>query len=129
MRYIRTENGKIFDTKYEPKAFKYNCNVRFVIDDNTLIIYDTVFKDRIANHGKILKQADSIEELCDRYVHKEDVYFPKVVKGCLQTYDYEAIDYEITKEMIQEGIYGAIWTDKGLTYVAKMNEKGDLELI
>ena len=26
-------------------------------------------------------------------------------------------------------IYGAIWTDKGLIYVAKMNDKGDLELI
>lgn len=25
-------------------------------------------------------------------------------------------------------IYGAIWTDKGLIYVAKMNEKGELEL-
>ena len=26
-------------------------------------------------------------------------------------------------------IYGAIWTDKGLIYVAKMNEKGELELL
>ena len=26
-------------------------------------------------------------------------------------------------------IKGAIWTDKGLTYVAKMNDKGELELI
>ena len=26
-------------------------------------------------------------------------------------------------------IYGAIWTDKGLIYVAKMNDKGELELL
>ena len=26
-------------------------------------------------------------------------------------------------------IYGAIWTDKGLIYVAKMNKKGELELL
>lgn len=26
-------------------------------------------------------------------------------------------------------IYGAIWTDKGLIYVAKMNEKGEFELL
>jgi len=26
-------------------------------------------------------------------------------------------------------IYGAIWTDKGLIYVAKMNDKGEFELI
>jgi hypothetical protein len=26
-------------------------------------------------------------------------------------------------------LYGAIWTDKGLIYVAKMNEKGELELL
>ena len=27
------------------------------------------------------------------------------------------------------GVYGAIWTSKGLIYVAKMNDKGELELI
>ncbi len=26
-------------------------------------------------------------------------------------------------------IYGAIWTEKGLTYVAKMNDEGELELL
>ena len=26
-------------------------------------------------------------------------------------------------------LFGAIWTDKGLIYVAKMNEKGELELL
>ena len=35
------------------------------------------------------------------------------------------------KEYIKNGgtIKGAIWTDKGLIYVAKMNDKGELELI
>lgn len=29
----------------------------------------------------------------------------------------------------QKEVYGAIWTDKGLIYVAKMNDKGELELL
>lgn len=29
----------------------------------------------------------------------------------------------------QKEVYGAIWTDKGLIYVAKMNNKGELELL
>ena len=28
-----------------------------------------------------------------------------------------------------KAIYGAIWTDKGLIYAAKMNDKGELELL
>ena len=28
-----------------------------------------------------------------------------------------------------DNVYGAIWTDKGLIYVAKMNDKGELELL
>ena len=33
------------------------------------------------------------------------------------------------QELIDAVIYGAIWTSKGLIYVAKMNDKGELELL
>ena len=39
----------------------------------------------------------------------------------------EFIDFEKDKEKVV--VYGSIWTDKGLIYVAKMNDKGELELI
>ena len=69
----------------------------------------------------IVKQADTIEELCDEFV---------VVKekehGCNYLYKSAINDY---KEHTADALYGAIWTDKGLIYVAKMNERGELELL
>ena len=72
---------------------------------------------------EILKQADTIEELCDEFViaDVEHRCWERVFKPALKQVlkDYEK-PYEI---------YGAIWTDKGLIYVAKMNDKGELELL
>ena len=65
------------------------------------------------------KIADTIEELCDAYVI---IY--KDTKGIL------FMPTEINTELAKtETIFGAIWTDKGLIYVAKMNDKGELELL
>ena len=63
--------------------------------------------------------ADTIEELCDCFVFIDEGCYPEVL--------YED-DLPIfpTKHM---QFYGAIWTDKGLIYVAKMNDKGELELL
>lgn len=41
--------------------------------------------------------------------------------------DFEILKRENNYPTAQ--IYGAIWTDKGLIYVAKMNDKGELELL
>ena len=39
-------------------------------------------------------------------------------------------DEEFKKHLLENGcVYGAIWTDKGLIYVAKMNSEGKLCLI
>lgn len=75
--------------------------------------------------GCIVKQADTIEELCDEY--------------CLKGNDgtrlvYNRSDFiDLKKDILANDgwveIYGAIWTDKGLIYVAKMNNKGELELL
>ena len=60
--------------------------------------------------------SDSIEKLCDEFV-----------------YEYQTGAMVINKKIIAMPdivkTYGAIWTDKGLIYVAKMNEKGELELL
>lgn len=82
--------------------------------------------------SEIIAEADTIEELCDEFVYVE-YKKPRV------------LDRVITREIKEKGIkvaetiychpdwngiiYGAIWTDKGLIYVAKMNKKGDLEAI
>ena len=62
-----------------------------------------------------VKQADAIEELCDEFVY---VSHKKPVIGYSMKCDYS-----------NTVVYGAIWTDKGLIYVAKMNEEGCLELL
>lgn len=75
---------------------------------------------------EILKQSENLEELIDDFVidwlptnHKDifkvDKYSKEVVKSC--------IGNNKTK------VYGAIWTPKGLIFVAIMNENGDLEFI
>ena len=98
MRYIRTKDGRIIkigeqtDVGYEKGTFE------------------------VHNKTGVLKQADTIKELCDEFVmisygkHKLDF-------GC----------HSYGDKKIQ--IYGSIWTNKGLIYVAKMNNKGGLELL
>ena len=73
------------------------------------------------------KESDTIEELCDRFVYipkgKEDYWisiFVDLPDNLKEEKDYYYYTYDI---------YGAIFTDKGLIYVAKMNEKGELELL
>lgn len=66
------------------------------------------------------KQADTIEELCDEFVF---------IKGNSKNV-FPPITYNKQKDIkFFDEIYGAIWTNIGLIYVAKMNEKGELELL
>jgi hypothetical protein len=107
MKYIRAKDGRIVkfgeqtDIGYEKGTFEVHNKIGIVAS------YEPI---------EVLKEANTIEELCDEFVmisdgkHKLDI-------GC----------HSYSDEKIQ--IYGAIWTDKGLIYVAKMNEKGKLELL
>ena len=115
MKYIRT-NNEIISTKglrfchcgKEPNHYKDNKN---------LMIYIPI------------KQADTIEELCDCFVKI------KRKKGCkdyILKFDFK--DLPMLKEQAikysTSPVYGAIHVeDKGLIYVAKMNDKGELELL
>ena len=67
--------------------------------------------------------ADTIPELCDRFV----IVFED---GNYLIYDeFEwALDKAARMKDVK-AIYGAIFTSAGLIYVAKMNDKGELELI
>lgn len=76
---------------------------------------------------EIIKEADTIEDLFDGYVC--------IVKNYDAEYCTCFIPLKASWESCTEEerklrkIYGAIWTDKGLIYVAKLNEKGKWELI
>lgn len=100
MKYIRTNEG----------IFEQN--------ENFTITYHELEDD--------IREADTIEELCDAFI---------IIDEDKKKYVYLKEDGLIF-DMIQDlgnwcdrTCYGAIWTDKGLIYVAKMNDKGELELL
>ena len=74
----------------------------------------------------IVKEANTIEELCDAYVvvYKDG--------NCYLEYDCEKakeIRKGITGILKVKEVYGALVTDKSINYIAKMNKEGELELL
>ena len=100
MKYIRTKDGI--------KECEYLFECCALTKDNIEI-----------QRQDIINQADAIEELCDEFVYCKD---KKRKAFSPMTFTKKDISF-------YDDIYGAIWTDKGLIYVAKMNEKGELELL
>ena len=116
MKYIRTKDGRIAE-------IKENMIVK-VCDDATRLVYKKEPYICVLNgNDDILKQADTIEKLCDVVVYVKDGY-----ENNIETIkDFQKRNRKLfDKDLI---VYGAIWTDKGLIYVAKMNENGELELL
>ena len=123
MKYIRTKDGIIDFDKYELdyehwdfyilKSKKHRKNGQ----DYTKL-----------NKECIIKQADNIKELCDDFI----VCHPEVNGGLpfilpkrdgLLENEFKLAVYCKTFP------YGAIWTDKGLIYVAQLNDKGEWGLL
>ena len=77
---------------------------------------DVILKDQV------IKQSENLEELCDKFVVMD-----KETKEVMNIVSFLA--YAKLWASCKYNIYGAIWTSKGLIFVAKMNDKGDLELI
>lgn len=123
MKFIRTENGIYEREKVEIVLNKGSVNkpnippiekIRFWIDSSNY--YEET----------IIAEADTIEELCDCFVvvgKKHIVWDKDQLKGLT----FGQVKFAFANEDFE--IYGAIWTSKGLIYVAKMNENGDLVLI
>ncbi len=103
-KYIRTK-----DAVYEVDENDIDEKIRIF----SLYSYE-IYSDLKFN-ALILNQADKIEELCDEFI------------GVYQNIYEIVVDYR--KWYKYDIVYGAIYTDKGLIYVAKLNEEGELELI
>lgn len=108
MKYIRTKDelGILIEPKDNEELQKFKVGVNDMI-------FSTWYGN---NRDNILKQADTIEELCDEFVCDNKVFH--TFRGMLA--------YKCNANIKS---YGAIWTDKGLVYVAKLNDKGELELL
>lgn len=108
-KYIRTKDG-IIDISNLKIDTKYNCYV----DEQDVFQYPL----------NKYREADTIEELVDEFI---------VMSGySLRHYTFKTLRNAIKHSKLFPFevmyIYGAIWTDKGLIYVAKMNDEGKLEL-
>ena len=61
--------------------------------------------------NEIVDEANTIEELCDEFIVFDNSGKPQV---------YSPFDLKVWTT--DNKLYGAIWTDKGLIYIAKMND-------
>lgn len=135
-------------TKDRIEELVYNSEFEYYVTMHT----ETIISEA---HIGMYKTADTIEELCDgfigittkEYPDRPDIepsihYFNKPFEfeyGNNTFKHLKLIDVELknqngwsypTKEWFETcDIYGFVKTDKGLIYVAKMNENGELVLI
>ena len=125
-KYIVADDGKIYD-KFgidleKKKVGVLNCY--YIEEEYCRILYEKEDFDK-------LKQSDTIEELCDVFVKKskeEGNDFFDIGTDMFRIFDIKYYNYKKWFDVYD--YYGAIWTDKGLIYVAKYNqETGKLELI
>ena len=120
-KYVRIDNG-IYKVGIDKEAKESGVSNYYYIEVGKRVRLS--FDEEELNKSKL---GDTKEELCDRYVlDKIDIIF---LNKEHTKYRFENSDewFDITDIELKKGIYGAIWTDKGLIYVAKMNEKGNLE--
>ena len=105
--YIRTKN-RIYKVESE------TCHKQgYYIDRYE---EDVILKDQV------IKQSENIEELCDRFVVMD-----KETKEVMNIVSFLA--YAKLWSYCKYNIDGAIWTEWGLKYVVKLDDKGELELI
>ena len=127
MSYIRTKNGIL------PVNITKTTEPIYVEHLGEVIGYWGYRKDGNYVMGEVLvnnfvKQADTIEELCDEIVILYKNQMPYLYGRDRRDTLLTAYNAKYLKENNGK-LCGAIWTDKGLIYVAKMNDKGDLELV
>ena len=130
MRYIKTKDGiyEVISEILDGEAYRVKVpRSKWDYDEDNGCYYEDSKID--AFHKKdVIKEADTIEELCDEMIMVSDFKKPLVSGNWNITRD-------ITKTILIDSqkvgikVYGGIWTDKGLMYVAKMNDEGKLCLI
>ena len=112
MKYIRTKDGiyKVECETYHKKGY-----------------YIDRYEEDVILKDQVIKQSENLEELCDEFVG----YFECFNRSYYFIYKngYDELKSDVQTFSPNCSAYGAIWTSKGLIFVARMNYKGDLELI
>lgn len=138
MKYIRTKQGIFKITGENKKHYLYN--ERFLNGALTKVL----IRDSSEKDDEDIKVSNELEELCDVFVYDKNydkIIFLEIKKPKREdeiallvkplTRNINFVAQGISKTMLQLGneVYGAIWTDKGLIFVAKINKDGVLELL
>lgn len=110
MKYIRTKD----------RIYKVECETY-----NKQGYYIDRYEEDVILKKKVIKQSENIEELCDEFVVNFECF--NISHYFIYKNSYDELKSDV--QTFNYSAYGAIWTSKGLIYVAKMNDKGDLELI
>ena len=105
--YIRTKIG-IYKVESE------TCNKQGYYIDR--------YEEDVILKKQVIKQSENIEELCDRFVVMD-----KETKEVMNIVSF--LEYAKLWSYCKYNIYGAIWTECGLKYVVKLDDKGKLDLI
>jgi hypothetical protein len=118
--FVRTKDNQIIDIEKLRKDF----DIKIV--GNYLQTFHK-FGFTPADTFELVCQADTIELLCDEFVLVSPYRFkrPRTASELNKTFE-EMVDFYTTDS---DKIYGGIYTDKGLIYVAEANEEGELELL
>lgn len=123
-KYIRLENT-IRELKINEEDSRNNVinyfYCEFHYEDNTV---RSLFEEEDL---KKYKQADTIEELCDEFVFEGVDGKPFVCDNFSELIYW--FNHSKEQQYKTRNCYGAIWTNKGLIYVSKMNDKGEFELL
>ena len=114
MKYIRTKDGRIVACGTEEDSGYSKGYIRIQNKPKISATNEPI---------EILKESDTIEELCDEVVY--------VREGYDNTSENIHLFKKRNRSLFHKelAVYGAIWTDKGLLYVAKLNEEGEFELL
>ena len=115
--YIRTKDGV-----YE---VEWNSCVEMWYDVKT---YKVFILDSMISKVDY-KLSENLEELCDLFVDEETKTIFHKHNGYVINWKTNMVYSLKALSESYHSVKGAIYTDEGLIYVAKMNDKGDLELI
>ena len=127
MSYIRTKNG----------VYKIDEIKPYFLDEKQKLFINNELKIAV-NEKQVIKQSESLEELCDEFVLHYGDTMQTSIPIPWATYERRDDNWQKHKEKLiselkkaerKATVYGAIWTSKGLIYVANMDSDGKLELI
>lgn len=116
--YIRTKN-RIYE-------------VESTLRDDGIIKGYNVGEMAFIRKDQVIDQSENLEDLCDEFVARDTIdgtrgfakLAPKITSrkpSIIEARKMNTVEYW--------KVYGAIWTPKGLIFVAIMNKNGDLEFI